>query len=144
MGRVLGSAGWIFVPGVGAWMLFTSQLNCSEAFVRQTTELLWHTSPGLRGRCGDDIRRLYYAILAALLVWTAVLLGLGDPLNLVMLSANAAGVVFVVAGVQLLWLGGRLLPAALRPGLLTRATLAPMVVFYAVFSTLSIAAEIRG
>ncbi len=139
VGRVMGRAGWVFVLGIGAWMLFASQLNCTDAFVRQATEVIWHTTPRVRERCRGDIRRIYYAILLALMAWTGLLLALGDPLNLLLLAANAAGVVFVVAGIQLLAVGYTLLPRPLRPGWLTRFILVAGVVFYGTFASISIA-----
>jgi hypothetical protein len=144
IGQVMGPIGWVFVLGIGVWILFTTQVNCSDACVRQSTELLWHTSPTLRGLCRGDIRRLYYVILAALVLWTGALFALGDPLGLVLLSANVAGVVFVVAGIQVLIVNTRLLPPALRPGVLTRCLIVALVVFYGAFALASIWAKING
>ncbi len=138
VGRVLGGAGWLLVLGVGVWILFTTQVNCSDACVRQSTELVWHTSPVVRRLCRGDIRRLYYVILAALVLWTGALFVLGDPLGLVLLSANVAGVVFVVAGIQVLFVNTRILPSPLRPGVLTRCAVLALVVFYGIFATASI------
>jgi hypothetical protein len=142
--RVMGPVGWVFVLGIGVWILFTTQVNCSDACVRQSTELLWHTSPRLRAFCRGDIRRLYYGILVALVLWTGVLFVLGTPLGLVLLSANVAGVVFIVAGIQLLFVNRRLLPKALQPGVLTRCLIAVLVVFYGVFTAASIWDKIRA
>lgn len=144
VGRVMGPIGWVLVLGTGAWVLFTTQVNCSDACVRQSTELLWQTSPLLRAWCRGDIRTLYYAILAALVLWTGVLFVLGTPLTLVLLTANVAGVVFVVAGIQVLFVNCRLLPRALRPGILTRCLIAALVVFYGVFAAASIWDKIVG
>jgi hypothetical protein len=144
VGRVLGPIGWVLVLGTGWWILFTTQVNCSDACVRQSTELLWQTSPSLRKLCRGDIRRLYYAILAAFVLWTGALFVVGTPLSLIILSANVAGVVFVVAGIQLLFVNHRLLPQALRPGLLTRCMIAALVVFYGIFASASIWDKIAG
>ncbi len=133
VGRVLGPVGWILVLGTGGWILFTTQVNCSDACVRQSTELLWQTSPSIRNLCRGDIRRLYYTILAAFVVWTGLLFVVGTPLTLVLLTANVAAVVFVVAGIQVLFVNHRLLPRALRPGVITSCVVAALAIFYAVF-----------
>ncbi len=138
VGREIGPIGWLLVLGTGAWVLFTTQVNCSDACVRQSTELLWQTSPVVRNWCRGDIRRLYYGILAAFVLWTGALFTVGTPLGLVILSANVAGVVFVIAGIQVLLVNHRLLPRALRPGVLTRCLVAAMVVFYGIFAAASI------
>jgi hypothetical protein len=144
VGRVLGPIGWVLVLGTGWWILFTTQVNCSDACVRQSTELLWQTSPKLRDMCRGDIRRLYYAILVAFVLWTGLLFTLGTPLSLVILTANVAGVVFVIAGIQVLLVNLRLLPRALRPGLITCCVIGAMVLFYAVLSAASIWHKIAG
>ncbi|MDM8005215.1 MAG: Nramp family divalent metal transporter [Phycisphaerae bacterium] len=138
VGREIGPTGWLLVLGTGAWVLFTTQVNCSDACVRQSTELLWQTSPVVRSWCRGDIRRLYYGILAAFVLWTGALFTVGTPLSLVILSANVAGVVFVVAGIQVLLVNHRLLPRALRPSVLTRCLIAVMVIFYGIFAAASI------
>ncbi len=144
VGQVMGPIGWFLVLGTGWWVLFTTQVNCSDACVRQSTELLWQTSPTLRSLCRGDIRKLYYAILAAFVLWTGALFTLGTPLSLVILTANVAGIVFIVAGIQLLLVNQRLLPRALRAGIFTRCALVALVFFYGIFTAASIWTKIAG
>jgi hypothetical protein len=144
VGQVIGPIGWVLVLGTGVWVLFTTQVNCSDACVRQSTELLWQTSPTLRGLCRGDIRRLYYAILAAFVLWTGALFTVGTPLSLVILSANVAGVVFIIAGIQVFLVNHRLLPRSLRPGVLTSCALVALVIFYGIFTTASVRDKIAG
>jgi hypothetical protein len=76
--------------------------------------------------------------MAALVCWGVVALGLAQPFLLLILSANVAGVVFVIASVHLLYVNTRLLPVHVRPPLWRRAALMAMAVFYAFFVSLSV------
>jgi hypothetical protein len=58
------------------------------------------------------------------------------------LISNVAGVTFVIAGIHLYYVNTRLLPEAVRPGMWPRVGLVALVVFYGVFSFLSIRALI--
>jgi hypothetical protein len=58
----------------------------------------------------------------------------------VQISANVGGIVFVLAGLHLLYVNTRLLPEPLRPGLGPRVGLIALVLFYGFFSTMSIRA----
>jgi hypothetical protein len=124
---------------LGAWVLFKTQLDSLEGMVRALTDMLWTGSARLRAWRGGDVRRVYYAVLAAVVLWGMVALRIAQPIVLLQLGANVAGVVFVVASLHLLWLNTRLLPPALRPPLWRRGALVFMALFYAAFSTLSVA-----
>src|SRR3712207_4956192 len=88
---------------------------------------------------GGDVRAVYYAVLAALVLWGVVALRLAQPIVLLQIGANVAGAVFVIAAPHLLWVNTRLLPPALRPPPWRRAALVLMALFYATFTGLSVA-----
>jgi hypothetical protein len=71
-------------------------------------------------------------------------LRLAQPIALLRISANVAGVVFVFAAVHLLYVNTRLLPVHVRPPRWRRAALVGMALFYAFFSTLSIWSVVAG
>ena len=100
---------------LGAWLLFKSQLDVLEGMVRAITDILWTGSRRIRGWRGGDVRAVYYTVLAAVVLWGVVALRLAQPIVLLQLAANVAGVVFVVASLHLLYLNTRLLPRELRP-----------------------------
>jgi hypothetical protein len=123
---------------LGAWILFKTQLDSLEGMVRALTDMLWTGSARLRAWRGGDVRRVYYAVLAAVVLWGMVALRIAQPIVLLQIGANVAGVVFVVASLHLLWINTRLLPLALRPPLWRRGALAFMACFYAAFSAMSL------
>jgi hypothetical protein len=85
---------------------------------------------------GGDIRAVYYAVLAAVVVWGIVALQLAQPVMLLQIGANIAGAVFVFASLHLLHLNTRVLPEALRPPWWRRVALVCMALFYGFFVVL--------
>ena len=127
------------VAFLGAWILFKTQLDVLDGMVRGVTDILWTGSKRIRSWRGGDVRAIYYALLGVVVVWGLFALRV-RPIMLIQISANVAGVTFVIAGLQLLYVNTRLLPEAVRPGLWPRVGLVALVVFYGVFSFLSIRA----
>ena len=128
----LGGLGWVWVLLIGFWVLWGTQITATDAVVRHLTELLWCSGPGVRRLARNDIRWIYYFILAVITVWLAILFA-WNPLTLVLLVANMAGVAFVVGGLTVAWLNSRVLPPELRPGWLSRLLLVILSLFYAFF-----------
>jgi hypothetical protein len=123
---------------LGAWILFKTQLDQMEGMVRALTDMLWTGSDRVRAWRGGDVRKIYYAVLAAVVIWGIIALRLAQPIVLLQIGANVAGVVFVITSLHLLYINTRLLPPALRPPTWRRALLVFMAVFYGFFSVLSI------
>jgi hypothetical protein len=128
---------------LGAWLLFKTQLDLLEGMVRAVTDILWTGSRRIRAWRGGDVRAVYYAVLAAVVLWGVFALRIAQPIVLLQLAANVAGVVFVVASLHLLYVNTRLLPRELRPPPWRRAALVGMAVFYGFFVTLSVGSLAR-
>jgi hypothetical protein len=123
---------------LGAWILFKTQLDNFEGMVRALTDILWTGSERVRGWRGGDVRAVYYTVLAILVGWGIIALRLAQPLVLLKMSANVAGVVFIIASLHLLYINTRLLPEHVRPPLWRRAALVVVTLFYGYFVTLSL------
>jgi hypothetical protein len=123
---------------LGAWILFKTQLDNLEGMVRAITDILWAGSPAVRGWRGGDVRAVYYAVLGAVVLWGIVALRLAQPIVLLQLGANVAGLVFIVASLHLLYVKTQLLPRHVRPPVWRRAALVAMALFYGFFVTLSV------
>jgi hypothetical protein len=128
------------VAFLGAWVLFKTQLDLMDALTRMLTDLAWTGSRRVRALWGGDVRRVYYTLLGVIVIWGLIALKLVQPILLVQISANVGGIVFVLAGLHLLYVNTRLLPEPLRPGLGPRVGLIALVLFYGFFSTMSIRA----
>ena len=87
---------------------------------------------------GGDVRAVYYTVLAILAAWGIIALRLAQPIVLLKLSANVAGVILIVAALQLLYVNTRLLPPHVRPPMWRRAALVALALFYGFFVSLSL------
>jgi hypothetical protein len=121
---------------MGAWILFKTQLDNVDGMTRAITDIVWTGSAGVRQRSGGDVRRVYYSVLAAIVIWGIIALRLAQPIFLLQLGANVAGFVFIVASLHILYVNTTLLPAPLRPPLWRRLALVGMAIFYGLFVTL--------
>ena len=74
-----------------------------------------------------------WAVLLALVVWGIVALKLAQPVFLLQLGANIAGVVFVISSLHLLYINTRLLPVHCRPPMWRRVFLVIFALFYGSF-----------
>jgi hypothetical protein len=118
---------------LGAWLLFKTQLDLTEALVRAITDILWTGSRRVRAWRGGDVRLVYYTVLVLAALWGIVALRLAQPVILLQIAANVAGFVFVVATLHLLYINTRFLPPAIRPSRARCAVLVAMSLFYGFF-----------
>ena len=133
-----GAAIGVVIAFLGAWILFKTQLDNLEGMVRAITDILWTGSHRVRAWRGGDVRAVYYSVLATLVLWGTIALGLAQPIVLLKIGANVAGAVFVVAAPHLLYVNTCLLPAHVRPPMWRRVALVAMTIFYGFFVALSI------
>src|SRR6185295_15742575 len=121
------------IAALGVWLLFKTQLDILEGMTRAITDILWTGSARIRSWRGGDVRVVYYSVLAVITLWGIVALKLTQPIILLALSANMAGIVFIISSMHLLYVNTRLLPVALRPPLWRRLALVALAVFYGMF-----------
>lgn len=133
-GATLGGA----IAFLGAWILFKTQLDNFEGMTRAITDILWTGSRHVRSWRGGDVRTVYYSVMAILVVWGIIALGLAQPIVLLKLGANVAGAIFVIASLHLLYINTRLLPPHVRPPMWRRVALVIMALFYGFFVALSL------
>jgi Mn2+/Fe2+ NRAMP family transporter len=126
------------VAFLGAWILFKTQLDNLEGMVRAITDILWTGSARLRAWRNGDVRRVYYTVMAIVVLWGITALRLAQPIILLKISANVAGAVLIVASLHVLYVNTHLLPEHVRPPLWRRAALVAMALFYGFFVVLSV------
>ena len=81
------------VAFLGAWVLFKTQLDLLDGLTRMLTDIGWTGSRRLRRWLGDDVRKLYYGVLALIVVWGLTALKLVQPILLVQISAPKSTIV---------------------------------------------------
>src|SRR5678815_2078416 len=128
-GAIFGGA----IAILGVWILFKAQLDILEGMTRAVTDILWTGSARIRAWRGGDVRVVYYSVLAIISVWGIIALRLTQPIILLSLSANMAGIVFIISSLHLLYVNTRLLPVELRPPLWRRLALVALSLFYGLF-----------
>jgi hypothetical protein len=138
VGPLGGALGAGVIALLGAWILFKAQLDVLEGMVRSITDVIWTGSRRARTWCRNDVRLLYYSVLAAIVIWGIIALRLAPPIILLQLSANMAGLILIIAPLHLLYVNTRLLPAAVRPPMWRRITLVSMALFYAFFTAMAV------
>jgi len=124
---------WFLTLFNGFWILFKTQLGNTDILVRTVTDAVWMSSP--RARAGKrGIRAVYYGILLAFSVWGALVIRSASPFEMFKVLANMAGLVLVIAGIQIFLVNRRFLPRALRPAPWREAGLLLCSAFYAFFA----------
>jgi hypothetical protein len=118
---------------LGVWLLFKTQLDILEAMTRGITDILWAGSARIRAWRGGDVRVIYYSVLTVISLWGILALRMTQPIILLSLSANMAGIVFIISSLHLLYVNTRLLPVELRPPMWRRLALIALALFYGLF-----------
>ena len=144
VGAQKGAVFGLAIAVLGVWILFKTQLDILDAMSRAITDILWTGSARIRAWRGGDVRVVYYATLALISLWGIVAMRLTQPIVLLALGANMAGIVFIISSIHLLYINTRLLPVALRPPLWRRVALVALAVFYAFFLTMWVWSSILG
>ena len=121
---------------MGVWILFKTQLDIVDGMTRAITDILWTGSRRVRRWRGGDVRFVYYTVLVGIAGWGIIGLGLAQPIVLLQLGANMAGIVFVISSLHLLYINTRFLPEEIRPPMWRRVALVATSVFYGGFVVL--------
>jgi hypothetical protein len=133
---------WFLTLFNGFWILFKTQLGNTDVLVRTTADAVWMSHESVHS--GVGIRAVYYGILALFSVWGVIAIRSASPFQLFKVLANVAGLVLVIAGIQIFRVNRRFLPEAVRPPLWREAGLLLCVAFYAFFSWFGLRDVLRG
>jgi Mn2+/Fe2+ NRAMP family transporter len=120
---------WNITLLIGFWILFSSQVGITDAFVRMITDMIWTSSGGDSSQ--GDVRFIYYGVfLAFSLSGVLILLLEVKPLLLILLSANMAGLNMAIISLHTLYVNRRFLPVELRPPLWREFVVVMGAIFY--------------
>jgi hypothetical protein len=124
---------WFLTLFNGFWILFKTQLGNTDILVRTITDALWMSSKSAR-EWKMGIRAIYYGILLVFSIWGVIVIRSASPFQLFKILANMAGIVLMVAGVQIFLVNRRFLPKVVRPPLWREIGLLVCSGFYAFFA----------
>jgi hypothetical protein len=126
---------WVLAVLVGLLVMLPSQMSIVDDFSRRWTDILWSGSRRIRNSLrGNDVRKVYYAILGAYVGWSFVCAYLfntyGTPKLMTIVIANLNNLAIGVTSFLLLWINCTRLPPAIRPRWHHRLGLALCGAFY--------------
>ena len=124
---------WFLTLFNGFWILFKTQLGNTDILVRTITDALWMSSSRAR-EWKMGIRAIYYGILLVFSIWGVIVIRSASPFQLFKILANMAGIVLMIAGVQIFLVNRRFLPKVVRPRLWREIGLLACSGFYAFFA----------
>ena len=101
--------------------------------MRTITDAVWMSSARAR-EWKRGIRAIYYGILVVFSVWGVIVIRSASPFQLFKILANMAGIVLLIAGIQIFLVNRRFLPRAVRPPLWREIGLLACSAFYAFFT----------
>jgi hypothetical protein len=124
---------WFLTLFNGFWILFKTQLGNTDILVRTITDAVWMSSSRAR-LSKHGIRAIYYGIMLVFSIWSLIVIQSASPFQLFKVLANMAGIILLIAGVQIFLVNRRFLPRAVRPALWRELGLLVCSGFYAFFA----------
>jgi len=109
---------WIAALLTGLMVMLPSQMSVLDDFSRRWTDAIWSASSRVRnGWRSDQVKWIYYSILAMYVVWSFICTFLFSraPKLMTDFIANFNNLAIGVTSFQILWINHRLLPRELRP-----------------------------
>jgi hypothetical protein len=111
---------------------------------RQCTDMLWYASPKVREWAKNDIRKVYYALLAAVLVWGTIYVNIALPLIILAISANVANFTMAISALLTVIVNRKFLPKEFRPPIWREVVMVVNTVFFGFFFSLFVLTQFLG
>jgi hypothetical protein len=121
---------WSFVLFVGFIVLAPCAVFSGDLLARHWTDILWATSPRVKKFAGNQVRLIYYSLLAVYAVWGAITLAMLAPLQIAIVGAVLGNVALGFSAFHTLYVNRTLLPRELRPNLVMQLGLIGCGVFF--------------
>jgi hypothetical protein len=131
MGKVWGPLFFLSLF-TGFWILWGTQLSITDGYVRTITDIIWSTTKRPHTWKGGP-KTIYYISLLSFCAWGCIAINLTAPMTLLMIGANMAGFIFVVAAPHIVYVNNKLLPKPLRPPVWRSIVMILMMIFYGFF-----------
>ena len=128
-----GMLGFYMIAGMGFWILFSSAMSNLDLVPRQCTDMLWYASPKVREWSKGDIRKVYYGLLLAVLIWGTIYVNIYVPLVLLALSANVANFTMALSALLTVIVNRKFLPQEYRPAVWREVIMLVTTVFFGFF-----------
>jgi len=122
---------WFLTLLCGFLIMAPTQISQIDAICRRWTDVLWTGSKRLHRLEGNQVKYVYYTLLAVYLLWGLNALRLTpNPLVLAIASGVLWNFALGFSALHVLWVTRRLMPAGARPNWFQSAGLAACAVFF--------------
>lgn len=139
-----GTLGLYMIALMGFWILFSSAMSNLDLVPRQCTDMLWYASARVRKWAKNDIRKVYYFLLIAVLVWGTIYVNITLPIIILAISANVANFTMALSAFLTVLVNRKFLPKEYRPSIWREAIMLVSTVFFGFFFTLFIMTQFLG
>jgi hypothetical protein len=142
--KILGPAGFYIVVFIGFWVLFSTAISNIDLVARQATDMLWFASDRVRKLAKLDIRRIYYVLLIAIVIWGSLYMNITVPLLVLVLSANVANFTMALSSTLTIIVNRKFLPKEAQPALWREVIMVIITLFFGFFFCLFILSQFFG
>jgi hypothetical protein len=139
-----GMLGLYMIAGIGFWILFSSAMSNLDLVPRQCTDMLWYASPQVRALAKNDIRKVYYALLIAVLIWGTIYVNITLPIIILAISANVANFTMALSAIMTVIVNRKFLPKEYRPSIWPEIIMVISMVFFGFFFALFVLTQFFG
>ena len=139
-----GMLGLYMIAGIGFWILFSSAMSNLDLVPRQCTDMLWYASPRVRAWAKNDIRKVYYALLIAVLIWGTIYVNITLPIIILAISANVANFTMALSAIMTVIVNRKFLPKEYRPSIWPEIIMVISMVFFGFFFALFVLTQFFG
>jgi hypothetical protein len=139
-----GILGLYMIAFIGFWVLFSTAISNVDLVPRQTTDMLWFASERVRQWSKNDIRKVYYVLLIAVIVWGSLYMNITLPLIIFAISANVANFTMALSAILTVIVNRKFLPKEYRPAVWREVVMIVSTVFFGFFFTLFILTQFLG
>jgi hypothetical protein len=136
---------WWLTLLCGFMVLTPSQISTIDGIIRRWTDIIWTGIPAVQKMGGNQVKYIYYGLLAAYAVFgMIVLIVLPKPLVLVKIASILYNYALGFSALHTLVLNCTLMPRELRPGIWLRIGMCLAFVFFTVVSVFATVQFIHG
>jgi hypothetical protein len=113
--------------------MYSTAISNVDLVVRQSSDMLWFASPGVRKFSKEDIRRTYYLLLIVFFAWGCIFVNITLPIIIFAISANIANFTMALSAVLIMRLNRKVLPKQFRPAVWREVILILNLIFFGFF-----------
>ncbi|HTU27386.1 MAG TPA: Nramp family divalent metal transporter, partial [Pirellulales bacterium] len=121
---------WTLTLLCGFLVLAPGQISVGDQISRRWTDIIWMSNPRAQRLAGNQVKYVYYSILATYAVWGFTMLCFFPPLSIAKFGAGVGNVALALSSTQALMANRTLLPKPLRPHWLLQSGVVCCAIFF--------------